>query len=40
MSKYLVAYTCNIKSEYGQTHTIKIGREILEVDEEFGVTEF
>ena len=40
MSKYLVAYTCNIKSEYDQTYTTKIGKEILEADEEFGITEF
>ena len=40
MSKYLVAYTCNIKSEYVQTYTTKIGKEILADDEEFGITEF
>lgn len=33
MSKYLVAYTCNIKPEYDQTYTMKIGREVLEADD-------
>lgn len=40
MNKFLVAYTCNIKTEFDKTYTQKIASEVLIADEDFGITQF